>query len=220
MASGPLTIKVSPKAVRPCFSPQKVLKKSIGEHPETTTLVPRQAPGYHASDNLTLTELDPAFSRNTNRYGPGAYFYEERRAAESHAASIKAGKIKYDHNPKPSRIYEGTVDLENVLDVDKIYNVAELRPIIDRVNQLRPGKLTDLPNQITGDDFYTRLTHAFMEPGKISLSRGVRGEVNPKTHANRALSESGVRTIIGRIPDPDTKELHRAFIVLTPIKVK
>ncbi|MFL5813203.1 MAG: hypothetical protein ACJ763_06470 [Bdellovibrionia bacterium] len=175
---------------------------------------------YHASPIVGLTRLDPAFSRNTSRYGPGAYFYFDRKLAEKHAASIQAGQIKYDHAKRSAKIYAGYVDIEHTLDVERVYSLSELQAVISRVNKLKPGRLNDLPEKITGEEFYNRLTHAFQGSKGVSLSRGTVGEIDSKSLANQALIDSGIQTIIGRIPDPDTREWNRAAISLIPVQVQ
>jgi hypothetical protein len=179
----------------------------------------QQVQGYHASPELHLTLLDPAYSRNTSRYGPGVYFYAEATAVEAHALAIKEGRIKYDKIERPPRIYQVELKLDHVLDMKKIYSLSQLKFIfshLQRQNIFSEMKESDL---ISGQEFYDRLTSLFAESVKVSLDRGVVGLPNAKAKVNEFLLSTGIEVLVGEIPIPHSSHFEKAYISLRPVRV-
>ena len=176
------------------------------------------AKGYHASPVLDIKVFDPALSRNTNKYGPGSYFYLDKAKATEHANSIRSGNMKYDKTPRPAKIYEARVDLSRTLEVERTYTRDEIKGLIESLNKTKPGLFGEIPTKITGDELYAQITAVFAAGKKISLSRGVQGEVSIKSLTNKFLVENGFTTIVGKVPDPNTKIFYPAYISLKPLK--
>lgn len=206
---------------RPCF--QRLLGW-FGHHTTAikhlTAPVPTPGvelkPAYHASPQLDLTTLDPAFSKDAARYGPGVYFYAELEHAERHANSINKGQIKKDRNKHPAAIYEAWVDVTNVFDNDKMYTRAELQKIIGALpaENLARLEIEKMSFPISGYNFYSLLSGTFTSANDVDIK-----SADHRKAASNALYIAGIRTILAKIPDPDTGEWHPAYISLIPIEV-
>ncbi|MBP7843680.1 MAG: hypothetical protein KA116_02610 [Proteobacteria bacterium] len=172
--------------------------------------------GFHASSTIGLKELDPAFSKNTNRFGPGAYFYLDLSQAEAHARSIESGHMKYDKTPRPAVIYKTRIDTKFAFDSEATYSLNQFKPLIDELRLLTKKEI-NLPETFTGLRLYELMSHAFT--GGLDLQRGVRGVDTPKTKANALLRKHGFTCIFGKIPDPNTGLWNPAVINLSPTQV-
>ncbi len=180
-------------------------------------------PGYHASPNLTLNTLDPAFSRTALRYGPGVYLYVNSEHAVRHATSINKGLIKKDRRPHPAVVYEGWVDVTHVFDTQKSYTRSELQFILDNVpaQNLARLKIDEIEFPISGEIFYTLLGSAFISenPKNLPLDIATK-ETAHREWVREIFIKSGINTILGIIPDPNTGEWHPAYISLVPVAIK
>lgn len=180
----------------------------------------KEAYGYHASPELSLKLLDPSFSRNTSRYGPGVYLYADQKAVQDHAKAISEGRIKYDKNNRPARVYKAKLHLDRALDMTKTYQLSSLNYITARLGPENPFVRQDPSSFITGQEFYDQLAGHFAASVKISLDRGVVGLTTAKSKANQWLLEAGIQVLIGQIPVPQSDRFEKAYISLVPIAVK
>ena len=177
--------------------------------------------GFHASPRTDLTQLDPAYSKNTSRYGPGAYFYFEEAAAQNHAAATRDGRLRFSQNPSgEAQVYRAKRQLDEraIFDANKTYSQAELQKIVDVANQTNFHKIPALAASMTGDAFYPLLYTSFQS--SVSLARGEMGLTTARSLANAVLKSVGIKAIIGNIPDPDSGGFKAAFIMLDPIDVQ